>query len=42
MSVRPPLRDWKGGQVRCHYPLGDASREKKIEEDGPVAMEVKA
>ena len=26
MAVRPELRDWKGGQVRCHYPLGDPQR----------------
>jgi ABC-type glutathione transport system ATPase component len=22
-GVRPELRAWQGGQVRCHYPLGD-------------------
>jgi dipeptide transport system ATP-binding protein len=25
-QTRPPLRDWQGGAVRCHYPLGDATR----------------
>ena len=24
--VRPELRAWQGGQVRCHYPLGDPDR----------------
>ena len=26
-SVRPDLRPWAGGAMRCHYPLGDPSRE---------------
>jgi dipeptide transport system ATP-binding protein len=30
---RPALRDWKGGAVRCHYPLGDAERDAKIAAD---------
>ena len=25
-DVRPELRAWAGGQVRCHYPLGDPQR----------------
>jgi dipeptide transport system ATP-binding protein len=40
MSVRPELREWKGGFVRCHYPLGDESRAVRIEDDGPVKQEV--
>jgi dipeptide transport system ATP-binding protein len=40
MNARPELRDWSGGQVRCHYPLGDAERERHIERDGPVKIEV--
>jgi oligopeptide/dipeptide ABC transporter ATP-binding protein len=24
-AVRPALREWQGGQVRCHYPLGEPS-----------------
>ncbi|MBS0536238.1 MAG: ABC transporter ATP-binding protein [Proteobacteria bacterium] len=30
---RPALRDWNGGGVRCHYPLGDPDREAKIAAD---------
>ena len=26
MAVRPELRAWQDGQVRCHYPLGDPQR----------------
>ncbi|HEY8050077.1 MAG TPA: ABC transporter ATP-binding protein, partial [Ramlibacter sp.] len=33
IEVRPELREWKGGTVRCHYPLGDASRATRIEAD---------
>ena len=25
-AERPLLRDWKGGQVRCHQPMGDPAR----------------
>jgi dipeptide transport system ATP-binding protein len=35
-QVRPELREWQGGQVRCHYPLGDPSRQQAIARDGPV------
>jgi dipeptide transport system ATP-binding protein len=42
MAVRPELREWQGGQVRCHYPLGDAQRQLNIERDTPVAIEVSA
>ena len=40
MAVRPELRAWQDGQVRCHYPLGDPDRKTAIERDGPVAIEV--
>jgi dipeptide transport system ATP-binding protein len=38
--VRPELRPWQGGQVRCHYPLGDPERERAIAADGgqPATM----
>jgi dipeptide transport system ATP-binding protein len=36
-QVRPELRSWRGGHVRCHYPLGDAERDARIGADGPVA-----
>jgi dipeptide transport system ATP-binding protein len=35
--VRPGLRPWQGGRIRCHYPLGDAERDARIAADGPVA-----
>jgi dipeptide transport system ATP-binding protein len=34
--TRPELRDWAGGRVRCHYPLGDPERRVAIAHDGPV------
>ncbi len=42
MTVRPELRAWQGGQVRCHYPLGDPQRGANIESDTPVPVEVNA
>jgi dipeptide transport system ATP-binding protein len=38
-NVRPELRPWAGGQIRCHYPLGDPSRDAKIAADHPVGAE---
>jgi dipeptide transport system ATP-binding protein len=38
-SVRPELRSWAGGQIRCHYPLGDPNRTAEIEADHPVGTE---
>jgi dipeptide transport system ATP-binding protein len=35
-NVRPELREWAGGQIRCHYPLGDPSREARRLADHPV------
>ncbi len=35
--ARPELRDFIGGRVRCHYPLGDESREARIATDGRIA-----
>jgi dipeptide transport system ATP-binding protein len=32
-ETRPELRSWKDGTVRCHYPLGDASRDARIAAD---------
>ncbi len=42
MTVRPELRPWQEGQVRCHYPLGDTGRQTAIERDGSVKSEVGA
>ena len=36
-EVRPELRSWQGGRIRCHYPLGEADRTARIAADGPVA-----
>ncbi|TFZ01791.1 ABC transporter ATP-binding protein [Ramlibacter humi] len=38
-AVRPELREWQGGQVRCHYPLGDPQRQQAIAQDGLVGAE---
>jgi dipeptide transport system ATP-binding protein len=32
-QVRPDLRPWMDGQIRCHYPLGDATRDARIAAD---------
>jgi dipeptide transport system ATP-binding protein len=37
--VQPQLRPWKGGQIRCHYPLGDPNRNAEIAVDNPVGAE---
>jgi dipeptide transport system ATP-binding protein len=34
-SVRPELRTWGDGLVRCHYPLADPHRATAIAADGP-------
>jgi len=38
-AVRPELRDWLDGQVRCHYALGDPSRAEALARDGFQPME---
>jgi dipeptide transport system ATP-binding protein len=38
-NVRPELRSWAGGQIRCHYPLGDLNRNAEIKADHPVGAE---
>jgi dipeptide transport system ATP-binding protein len=37
--VQPELRPWLDGQIRCHYPLSDPSREQKLAADGLVGAE---
>ncbi|MEJ0074498.1 MAG: ABC transporter ATP-binding protein [Alphaproteobacteria bacterium] len=32
-DTRPALRPWMGGLIRCHYPLGDATREARMAAD---------
>jgi dipeptide transport system ATP-binding protein len=38
-NVRPELRPWAGGKIRCHYPLGDPNRNAEIQADHPVGVE---
>src|SRR5689334_9355578 len=33
-EVRPDLRRWMGGLIRCHYPLGDPTRDERIADRG--------
>jgi dipeptide transport system ATP-binding protein len=33
-KVRPELRPWTDGLIRCHYPLGDPTRDERIVADG--------
>jgi len=37
--VRPDLRPWMGGQIRCHYPLGDPTREERMAADRRTTVE---
>jgi dipeptide transport system ATP-binding protein len=39
---RPALRPWQDGFVRCHYPLGDASRDARIRQDHPAPATAEA
>jgi len=32
-AIPPDLREWQNGLVRCHYPLGDRTRDARIEAD---------
>jgi len=32
-KVRPGLRPWSDGLIRCHYPLGDPTRDERIAAD---------
>jgi len=36
---RPELRPWRDGKVRCHYPLGDETRNARIAADRQNAAE---
>ncbi len=38
-NVRPDLRPWMGGHIRCHYPLDDLDRGAEIAADHPVGAE---
>jgi dipeptide transport system ATP-binding protein len=37
--VQPDLHPWMGGQIRCHYPLGDPNRNAEIAADNLVGAE---
>src|SRR4051794_14404084 len=39
-EIRPELRPWLGGQIRCHYPLRDPERERAIAADHRVGAEM--
>jgi dipeptide transport system ATP-binding protein len=41
-DVRPDLRPWMGGQIRCHYPLGDPTRNERIAADRGKAGHARA
>jgi len=36
LQVRPALREWQGGLVCCHHPLGDPNREATIQLHRPL------
>src|SRR5919198_3339829 len=36
-NVRPDLRPWKDGLIRCHYPVGDPTRDERIAADRRAA-----
>jgi len=38
-AERPALREWLGGRVRCHYPLGDPDRDAARVRDGAQVVE---
>ncbi|KLK94962.1 peptide ABC transporter ATP-binding protein [Microvirga vignae] len=38
-NVRPELRPWASGHIRCHYPLGDPNRNAAIHHDHPLKTE---
>jgi dipeptide transport system ATP-binding protein len=33
-AIRPEIRTWMDGRIRCHYPLGDPGRNARIAADG--------
>jgi dipeptide transport system ATP-binding protein len=39
VACRPDLRAWKNGLVRCHYPLGDPTRDERIAKDRAATKE---
>jgi dipeptide transport system ATP-binding protein len=41
-TVRPDLRPWMDGLIRCHYPLGDPTRDERIAADGGAGAPIVA
>jgi dipeptide transport system ATP-binding protein len=39
VACRPDLRPWQAGLVRCHYPLGDPTRDGRIAKDRAAMQE---
>jgi dipeptide transport system ATP-binding protein len=39
VACRPDLRPWQDGLVRCHYPLGDPTRDERIAKDRAATQE---
>jgi dipeptide transport system ATP-binding protein len=39
---RPELRAWQDGRIRCHYPLGDPTREKRMAADRTTVVQPEA
>jgi dipeptide transport system ATP-binding protein len=39
VACRPDLRPWQAGLVRCHYPLGDPTRDERIAKDRAMTQE---
>jgi dipeptide transport system ATP-binding protein len=39
VACRPELRAWNNGLVRCHYPLGDPTRDARIAADRAMTQE---
>ena len=41
-QIRPELRPWQGGHVRCHFPLGDPDRDAALARERPAVGEAVA
>jgi len=39
-TIPPELRTWQDGRIRCHYPLGDATRDARIKADRELSTKV--
>jgi len=40
-ETRPELRPWMDGLIRCHYPLGDTTREQRMAADTAAKMKAR-